>query len=401
MTETTMDLTELLQKHDQGDLLRSIAEAVLQLMMESDVDGLIGAGRHERAEQRTTWRNGYRDRSLDTRLGTLNLKVPKLRQGSYFPGFLEARKTSEQALVAVIQEAWIGGVSTRRVDELVQAMGLSGISKSTVSKLCKDIDERVGEFLNRPLTGDWPYVWLDATYLKQRQGGRIVSVAAIIAVAANTEGRREIIGLGVGPSEAETFWMDFLRSLKARGLDGVKLVVSDAHTGLKGAISRVFEATWQRCRVHWMRNALAHVSRGQHTVVAAAIRQAFEQPDRKHAGETWQRVADQLRPRWPKLADLMDASEHDVLAYMVFPRQHRTKLHSTNPIERLNKEVKRRADVVGIFPNEASIMRLIGAVLFEQNDEWQTSSRYMMVEAFAQIDKEEIDPILSITTKAA
>ena len=222
-------------------------------------------------------------------------------------------------------------------------------------------DERVGEFLNRPLTGDWPYVWLDATYLKQRQGGRIVSVAAIIAVAANTEGRREIIGLGIGPSEAEAFWTDFLRSLKARGLDGVKLVISDAHTGLKGAIARVFEATWQRCRVHWMRNALAHVSKGQHTVVAAAIRQAFEQPDRKH----------------------------------------RTKLHSTNPIERLNKEVKRRADVVGIFPNEASIMRLIGAVLFEQNDEWQTSSRYMMVEAFAQIDKEEIDPILSITTKAA
>ncbi|SNS30512.1 IS256 family transposase [Antarctobacter heliothermus] len=401
MTKTNMDLSELMAKHDQGDLLRSIAEAVLQLMMEADVDGLIGAGRHERAEQRTTWRNGHRDRSLETRLGTLNLKVPKLRQGSYFPGFLEARKTSEQALVAVIQEAWISGVSTRKVDDLVQAMGLSGISKSTVSKLCKDIDERVGEFLNRPLKGDWPYVWLDATYLKQRQGGRIVSVAAIIAVAANTEGRREIIGLGIGPSEAETFWTGFLRSLKARGLDGVKLVISDAHTGLKGAISRVFEATWQRCRVHWMRNALAHVSKGQHTVVAAAIRQAFEQPDRIHAAETWHRVADQVRSRWPKLADLMDASEHDVLAYMSFPRQHRTKLHSTNPIERLNKEVKRRADVVGIFPNEASIMRLIGAVLFEQNDEWQTSSRYMMVEAFAQIDKEEIDPLLSITTKAA
>jgi len=334
-------------------------------------------------------------------LGTLNLKVPKLRQGSYFPGFLEPRKTSEKALVAVIQEAWIGGVSTRRVDELAQAMGLSGISKSTVSKLCKDIDERVGEFLNRPLTGDWPYVWLDATYLKVRQGGRIVSVAAIIAVAANTDGRREIIGLGLGPSEAETFWMDFLRGLKARGLDGTKLVISDAHSGLRAAIERVFEATWQRCRVHWMRNALAHVSRGQHTVVAAAIRQAFDQPDHKQAGETWRRVADQLRSRWPKLAELMDESEHDVLAYMAFPRQHRTKLHSTNPIERLNKEVKRRADVVGIFPNEASITRLIGAVLFEQNDEWQTASRYMMVEAFAQIDHEEIDPILSITTKAA
>jgi putative transposase len=401
MTKTNMDLSELLAKHDQSDLLRSIAEAVLQLMMEADVDGLIVAGRHERADGRTTWRNGHRDRTLDTRLGTLNLKVPKLRQGSYFPSFLEARKTSEQALVAVIQEAWISGVSTRKVDDLVQAMGLSGISKSTVSKLCKDIDERVGEFLNRPLTGDWPYVWLDATYFKQRQGGRIVSVAARIAVAANTEGRREIIGLGIGPSEAERFWTDFLRSLRGRGLDGVKLVISDAHTGLKAAITRVFEATWQRCRVHWMRNALAHVSKGQHTVVAAAIRQAFEQPDRAHAAETWHRVADQVRPRWPKLADLMDASEHDVLAYMAFPRQHRTKLHSTNPIERLNKEVKRRADVVGIFPNEASIMRLIGAVLFEQNDEWQTSSRYMMVEAFAQIDKEEIDPILSIATKAA
>ena len=401
MTKTNMDLSELLAKQDGGDFLRAVAEAVVQLLMEADVEGLIGAGKHERADQRMTWRNGYRERALDTRLGTLNLKVSKLRQGSYFPGFLEPRKTSEKALIAVIQEAWIGGVSTRRVDELAQAMGLSGISKSTVSKLCKDIDERVNEFLERPLTGEWPYVWLDATYLKMRQGGRIVSVAAIIAVAANTDGRREIIGLGLGPSEAETFWMDFLRGLKARGLDGTKLVISDAHNGLRAATERVFDATWQRCRVHWMRNALAHVSRGQHTVVAAAIRQAFDQPDRKQAGETWRRVADQLRSHWPKLAELMDESEHDVLAYMAFPRQHRTKLHSTNPIERLNKEVKRRADVVGIFPNEASIIRLISAVLFEQNDQWQTASRYMQVEAFAQIDHEETDPILTITTQTA
>ncbi len=212
--------------------------------------------------------------------------------------------------MAVIQEAWIGGVSTRRVDELVQAMGLSGISKSTVSKLCKDIDDRVGEFLNRPLTGDWPYLWLDATYLKVRQGGRIVSVAAIIAVAVNTDGRREIIGLGTGPSEAGTFWTDFLRGLKARGLDGVKLVISDALFCLKAAIQRVFEASWQRCRVHWMRNALAHVQKGQHTVVTAAIRLVFDQPDRERAGETWRHVADQVRPRWPKLATLMDESEH-------------------------------------------------------------------------------------------
>jgi putative transposase len=259
----------------------------------------------------------------------------------------------------------------------------------------------VHEFLDRPLAGEWPYLWLDATYLKVRQGGRITSVAAIIAVAVNTDGRREIIGLCVGPPEAETFWTGFLRSLKGRGFDGVKLVISDAHTGLKAAITRVFDATWQRCRVHWMRNALAHVPKGQHTVVAAAIRQAFNQPDQKGAVEVWRHVADQLRPRWPKLATLMDESEADVMAYMAFPAQHRSKLHSTNPLERLNKEVKRRADVVGIFPNEDSIIRLIGAVLFEQNDDWQSQHRYMMVEAFSQIDTAQTDPLLSITTQAA
>jgi transposase-like protein len=401
MTEPSMPLIDLLQKQDDGDFLRAVAEAVLQLLMEHDVEGLVGVGRYERGDGRQTWRNGYRERELKTRLGALNLRVPKLRQGSYFPSFLEPRRTSEKALVAVIQEAWIGGVSTRRVDDLVQAMGLTGISKSTVSKLCKDIDERVREFLDRPLTGEWPYLWLDATYLKVRQGGRIVSVAAIIAMAVNTDGRREIIGLAVGPSEAETFWTDFLRGLKSRGLQGVKLVISDAHTGLKAAIGRVFEASWQRCRVHWIRNALAHVPKAQHTVVAAAIRQAFNQPDKKAALEAWRHVADQLRARWPKLATLMDESEADVLAYMSFPPQHRTKLHSTNPLERLNKEVKRRADVVGIFPNEDSIMRLIGAVLFEQNDEWQGQHRYMQVEAFAQIDAAESDMLLSITTQAA
>ncbi len=288
--------------------------------------------------------------------------------------------------MAVIQEAWIGGVSTRRVDELVQAMGLSGISKSTVSKLCRDIDERVGAFLDRPLEGEWPYLWLDATYLKQREGGRIVSVAAIIAVAANTEGKREIVGLHIGPSEAETFWSTFLKALLRRGLKGVKLVISDAHEGLKAAIARVMGATWQRCRVHWMRNALAYVPKGQNSIAAAALRQAFLQPDAEAAHQTFRHVADQMRDRWPKLAAFMDNSEHDVLAYMGFPAQHQTKLHSTNPLERLNKEVKRRADVVGIFPGEASIIRLIGAVLLEQNDEWQTQNRYMQVEAMAELN---------------
>jgi putative transposase len=391
MTEERMALIELLQKSEDGDFLRSVAEAVLQLLMEADVEGLIGAGRHERSAERLNYRNGYRDRTFDTRLGPLSLRIPKLRQGSYFPPFLEPRKTAEKALVSVIQEAWIGGVSTRRVDELVQAMGLTGISKSQVSKLCKDIDERVNAFLERPIEGEWRYLWLDATYLKVREGGRIVSVAAIIAVAVNTEGRREIVGLGIGPSEAEPFWSGFLKGLVKRGLSGVKLVISDAHEGLRLAITRVLGATWQRCRVHWMRNALAYVAKGQHTMVAAAIRQAFLQPDAEAAHQTWRQIADQLRQRWPKLAALMDDSEHDVLAYMAFPFQHRTKLHSTNPLERLNKEVKRRADVVGIFPNEASITRLIGAVLLEQNDEWTVQHRYMQIEGMAELTPPLID----------
>jgi len=385
MTDDRLPLADLLAKTGDADFLRSAAEAVVQLIMEADVEGQIGAGRHERTSERLTYRHGFRDRTLDTRLGSLALRIPKLRQGSYFPPFLEPRKTSEKALVAVIQEAWIGGVSTRRVDELVQAMGLSGISKSTVSKLCKDIDERVMAFLDRPLEGEWPYVWLDATYLRQREGGRIVSVAAIIAVACNAEGRRQIIGLHIGPSEAETFWSGLLRSLVRRGLKGVKLVISDAHEGLKAAIRRVLGATWQRCRVHWMRNALLHVPKAQQPMAAAALRQTFLQPDQASARQTWRHVADQLRPRWPKLGTLMDDSEDDVIAYMAFPSPHRTKLHTTTPLERLNKEVKRRADVVGIFPTEASIIRLIGAVLLEANDEWQLQHRYMGIEAMAEL----------------
>jgi putative transposase len=396
MTDDRMALIEAFQKADDGNFLRALAETVLQILMEADVEGLIGAGRYERSGERSTYRNGYRERSLDTRLGSLNLKIPKLRTGSYFPGFLEPRKTVEKALVAVIQEAWIAGVSTRRVDDLVQAMGLSGISKSSVSKLCKDIDERVNAFLTRPLSGAWPYLWLDATYLKVREGGRIVSVAAIVAVAVDTEGRREIIGLHIGPSEAEVFWTDFLRSLVKRGLSSVQLVISDAHEGLKAAIRRVLKATWQRCRVHWTRNALAYVPRAQQTMVAAGLRHAFQQPDQESARTALQHLAEQLHNRWPKLKAFIDNTCEDVLAYLTFPIQHRTKLHSTNPLERLNKEIKRRADVVGIFPNTDSIQRLIGAVLLEANDEWQLQHRYMQVEGmagFAPVLSEE-----SITT---
>jgi transposase-like protein len=383
-----MTLLGAIQKSDDADFLKTVAEAALQRIMDFDVENLVGAARHERSADRLAYRNGYRERSLETRLGTLDLKIPKLRSGeAYFPAFLEPRRMIEKALTAVIQEAWIAGVSTRRVEGLVQAMGMSGISKSQVSKLCKEIDERVRSFLERPLEGDWPYLWLDATYLKQRQGGRIVSVAAIIAVAVNTEGRREIIGLSIGASEAAAFWIDFLRSLTRRGLKNVKLVISDAHEGLKSAISQVMGATWQRCRVHTMRNLLSRVPKAQQSRVATMIREVFVQPTQKKAREMWRAIAASAHNAIPKLTDAMNAAEDDVLAYMTFPAAHRAKLHSTNTLERLNKEVKRRADVVGIFPGEESIIRLIGAVLMEQNDEWQLQHRYLSLEPLADLDQ--------------
>ena len=394
MTDDTMPVLDALLKRGGGDFMKSLAEEVLARLMAFDVEGQIGAARFERSDARTTQRNGYRPRAFDTRLGTLELKIPKLRKGSYFPSFLEPRRTTEQALVAVIQEAWIKGVSTRKVDDLVQAMGIEGISKSQVSELCAGIDARVTSFLERPIDGEWTYLWLDATYLKVREDGRVVSVAAIIATAVNTDGRREILGLGLGPSEAAVFWLDFLRSLERRGLKGVRLVISDAHEGLKAAIAQVFKATWQRCRVHFIRNVLAYVPKAQHQMVAAAIRTVFMQADHATASVVWRQVADQLRARLPKLAALMDEAEADVIAFMAYPKSHWPKLHSTNPIERLNKEVKRRADVVGIFPNEASIRRLVGAILLEQNDEWQLQHRYMTLETMAGRGEEPTTALL-------
>lgn len=368
---------ELLDHAGGEDFLKSLAERVLEQLMEFEVTNRIGADKHERAEGRATYRNGYRERPLHTRLGTLELRVPKLRQGTYFPAFLEPRRLTEQALTAVIQEAWIGGMSTRKVDDLVQALGMTGMSKSQVSALCRDIDERVDSFLNRPLEGEWPYLWLDATYLKVRPCGRVVSIAAIIACGVNQDGRREILGLGLGESEAQVFWVEFLRSLRQRGLSGVQLVISDAHEGLKAAIAQVFSASWQRCRVHFMRNLLATVPKAHQAMVGTLVRQVFVQPDVASAQEPWRRVADELRTRFPKAAALMDQAEADVLAHLHFPLAHRVKRHSTNTLERLNKEVKRPANVVGIFPNAASIRRLIGAVLMEQNEEWQLQHRYL------------------------
>ena len=379
-TKANMALTELAEKGADADLLREMIQYVAQRMMDMDVESLCAAGYAERSPERLNSRNGYRERLWETRTGSVDLKIPKLRKGSYFPGFLEPRRTAEKALAAVIQEAYVQGVSTRSVDELVKAMGMQGISKSQVSRLCAEIDERVGAFLERPIEGDWPYLWIDATYIKCREAGRIVSKAAIIAVAVNTEGVREVLGMATGPSEAEPFWSAFLRSLTRRGLRGVKLVISDAHEGLKAGAAKVLSATWQRCRVHFLRNALAHAGKGQRQMVLAAINTAFAQDDFRAASTQWRAVADQLREKFPKLSALMDEAEADVLAFMSFPKAHRTQIHSTNPLERLNAEIKRRTDVVGIFPNEAAVTRLVGALLLEQNDEWQLQRRYMQLE---------------------
>ena len=306
--------------------------------------------------------------------------VPKLRSGqAYFPPFLEPRRTIGKAPAAVVQEALTAGVPTRRVEDLVQAMDMGGVSKSQVPKLCKEIDERVSSFLERPLEGEWPYLWLDATYLKQRQGERVISVAVTIAAAVNTEGRREIIRMSAGAPEAAPFWIDVLRALTRRGLKGVKLVVSDPHEGLKAAITQVLGATSRRCRVHTMRNMIARVPRVQQSRATTAIREVFVQPTYK-ARELWRAIATSAYNRLSKLAGAMERAEEDVLAHMTFPAAHRTKLHSTNTLERLNREVKRRADVVGIFPSEASILLLVGAVLMEQNDEWALQHRYLSLE---------------------
>ena len=399
MTNEMMTLRSLVEKSADADLLREMIGFAAEKLMALEVGAKTGATYGEKSCFRLAQRNGYRERDWETRAGTVELRIPKLRIGSYFPSFLEPRRMAEKALTAVIQEAYIQGVSTRSVDDLVKAMGMSGISKSQVSRLCEEIDVKVKAFLERPIEGDWPYLWIDATYLKVRRGGRIVSVAVIIAVGVNADGRREVLGMEIGTSEAEPIWTEFLRKLTRRGLRGVKLVISDAHEGIKAAVSKVLSATWQRCRVHFMRNALAHAGKSGRRVVSAFIATAFAQDTPEAASQQWRSVADQVRPKVPKLASLMDSAEQDVLAYMSFPRQHWTKLHSTNPIERLNGEIKRRTEVVGIFPNDDAIIRLVGALLLEQNDEWAVQrSRYLSLETIAAMSD---DPLISLPAAAS
>lgn len=395
--ELRMALADVLRKAgvEDADFLREGMRVLAQELMDIELEQHVGAARHERTSERNGYRNGTRERTWDTRVGTIELQVPRVRDGSFFPSLLEPRRRAERALVGVVQEAYVQGVSTRRVDDLVQALGMQGISKSQVSRLCAELDKEVERFRTRKLTGPYPYLWLDGTFVKVREDGRVVSQAIVIAIGVTSTGEREVLGLDVGPTESGAFWLAFLRSLVARGLSGVKLVVSDAHSGLKAAIASVLQgAAWQRCRVHFIRDVLAIVPKSAQQMIAATIRTVFVQPDAASAQKTWRTVADSFRARFPRVAQLMDEAEAEVLAYLGFPYDHWHQIWSNNPLERLNKEIKRRTDVVGIFPNPGAVVRLVGAVLAEQHDEWQVARRYFSVESLAKLwTTEEVLPL--------
>jgi len=379
MASRRMDVTSFVGKlleEDDVDLLREGVRVLAQALMETEVSTQIGAGPYERSSDRTAYRNGYRTRTWDTRVGTIELKVPKVTAGTYFPSLLEPRRRAEKALHAVIVEAYVKGVSTRKVDDLVRALGMDGISKSEVSRICKALDEDVKTFLGRSIDGAYPYVWLDATFHKIRLAGRVIPVATVVAVGVSEQGHRSVLGVDTGPSEDHVFWTSFLRSLIRRGLKGVRLVISDAHEGLRQAIAKVLSgAQWQRCRVHFMRNLLSVVPKGAQDAVAAIVRTIFAQPDHPGAMAQLQKVVRMLRPRFPQAAELLADAAEDILAHFHFPAEHRRRLHSTNPLERLHKEIKRRTNVVGIFPNRDSLIRMVATLLSEQDDEWQVADR--------------------------
>ncbi len=394
-----MEPIAIIRKHledAEPDLLRDLLQSVVEALMGVEVDALAGAAYRERSDARTNRRNGYRSRRWDTRAGTIDLAIPKLRQGAYFPSWLlEPRRRAERALLSVVTQAYVEGVSTRRVEDLVQTLGVKNISKSQVSEIAAALDAEVASFRRRPLDGG-PYrlLSLDALALKVREEGRIVSAAALIAIGVNREGHREILGLEVVTAEDGTSWLAFLRDLVARGLAGVVLVTSDAHEGLKGAIAAALPgAAWQRCRTHFARNLLAKVPKSAQDFVAAMSRSIFAQADRDTVWAQQRRVADELRARFPQAAALLDDAREDLLAFTSFPSDHWRQIWSTNPQERLNRELRRRSDVVGIFPNRAAIVRLIGAVLAEQHDEWQVVNRYMSLDYIAKLSGEHSEEV--------
>ena len=387
MVETRMDPLAWLRKQVETadvDLLREMVRSFAETLMSADADALCGAPYGERSEERVNRRNGYRERDFDTRAGTIELRVPKLRQGTYYPEWLfERRRRAERALVAVICECYVRGVSTRRVDGLVKALGMEGISKSQVSALAKTLDAEVAAFRSRPLDGGpYPYLWLDALAVKAREDGRVTSVATVVASAVSADGHREILGLDTFTAEDGAAWTQFLRGLAARGLSGVRLVISDDHKGLVGAIAAVLPGcSWQRCRTHFMRNILCRVPRSAQPFVATLVRTIFAQPSADEVQAQLGRVIAQLEGRFPDVARMLDEAAPDITAFSSFPVEHWRQIWSNNPQERLNREIRRRSDVVGIFPDRSSIIRLVGAVLAEQHDEWQVARRYMSQES--------------------
>jgi putative transposase len=386
--EQSMTVSDVVAQVRDGrleDFVREAVALVARELMEAEVSAEVGASRGEVAPaKRSTHRNGYRSRAWETRVGEIELLIPRKRRGAaYFPSFLEARRRSEQAIVAVVMEAYVNGVSTRKVDRLVEQLGIDGMSKDRVSALCRALDEQVAAFRERPLEGAFPYLWLDAKHVKVRDHGRVVSKAVVVAYAVHESGSREVIGLDIGEVESGAFWVEFLRSLKARGLRGVRLAVSDQHEGLKAAIARVLSCPWQRCTVHFVRDMGMHCRRDQRNLVAAALREVFGAEGQAQARERTGHVLERLAAIAPKVCKCLEEAEEDLIAFYGFPAEHWSKLRSTNPLERVNKEIGRRSDVVGIFPNDAAVIRLIGALLIEQNDEWLVSRRYLSVESMA------------------
>ena len=390
MTTPEVVAKTLIDEH--SDFMREAVAIVARELMEAEISGEIGALRGEVSAERATHRNGYRDRLWETRVGEIELAVPRKRSGAaYFPSFLEPRRPCEQAIVSVVMEAYVNGVSTRKVDRLVEELGISSMSKDRVSALCRGLDEKVKAFRERPLEGTYPYLWLDAKHLKVRDRGSVRSKALVVAYAVHETGRREVIGISIGEVETEAFWTEFLRSLVGRGLDGVRLAISDEHQGLKRAIERILGCPWQRCSVHFVRNMHGHCRRSERGLVSAALREIFDASDLGQAKERMGSVLERFERSVPKVAELLEGAEEDLLAFYRFPSAHWRKLRSTNPLERVNKEIGRRSDVVGIFPNDASAIRLTGALLIEQNDEWLVGRRYLSAESLALLLEEQGD----------
>jgi len=399
MTEVTIALKEYLYNigmEKDADFLREGMELLSQLLMEAEVEQQIGAKKHERSEERSNYRNGSRKRSWETRVGEIELAIPKLRRGSYYPSLLEPRRPAEKALLAVVQEAYLKGVSTRKVDSLLKALGLTGIDKSKVSRICKELDQAVEQFRERKLQESYPYVWLDALYLKVRQNHRVVSLALVIAVGVDEQGERHLLGFDLGGSEEQAFWLAFLRSLLKRGLKSVQLVISDAHEGLKRAINQVFTgASWQRCRVHFMRNLLARIPHKDKQAVADVVRLIFDQPSHQSAADQLHQLVQKMNPIYPKAAALLLDAETDILVYKTFPKEHWRRIHSTNMLERLNKEVKRRTKVVGVFPDQSSVIRLVGTLLMETDDDWRATQRkYFSLESMQLLTNSDKSHVL-------